>query len=97
FLLSWRMSLLVVGLAGMLTAVLLPLNRRSYATGRSQLLHFRNVFQMLTEQLSSLKMIKSYGGESQYARQLESAGQSLESDTIRFARMNALSQWVYTV
>jgi ATP-binding cassette subfamily C protein len=97
FLLSWRMSLLVVALAGLLSAALIPFNRRMYETGKSQLLNLRAVFQMLTEQLASLKMIKSYGSEPRYARQLESAGESLESNIIRYARMNALTQWIYTV
>jgi len=97
FLLSWRMSLLVTGLAGTLTLVLLPMNRRSYETGRSQLKNSRGVFQTLTEQLASLKMIKSHGNESQYAAQLESAGESLESDTVHFAHMSAMTQWVYMV
>jgi ATP-binding cassette, subfamily C, bacterial len=97
FLLSWRMSLLVVGLAAMLTAALVPFNRRMYETGKTQLSNLRSVFQMLTEQLASLKMIKSHGGEPRYARQLESAGESLESTIIRYARMNAITQWIYMV
>lgn len=97
FLLSWKMSLMAVGFAGLLMAALLPLNRRIYGSGKSQLLNFKSIFQMLTEQLASLKMIKSYGSEKHYANQLDRAGEAMETQNVRFARMNALTQWVYMV
>lgn len=96
-LLSWRMSLLAMGFAGLLLAVLLPVNRRIYGSGQARLVGFKAVFQLLTEQLASLKMIKSRGSEDHCARQLDGIGESLEAQNVRLARMHALTQWVYAV
>lgn len=97
FLLSWRMSLLALGFAGLLLAALLPLNRRIYGSGQAQLLNFKSIFQLLTEQLASLKMIKSHGGEGRCVAQMERVGEALADQNIRFSRMHAFTQWIYTV
>lgn len=97
FVLSWRMSLLAAGFAGLLLAALLPLNRSIYGSGRAHLMRYKNIFQLLSEHLASLKMIKSFGAENQYAAQLRSAGESMEAQNVRFAGLNALTQWIHTV
>ena len=94
FVLSWQMSLLALGCGGTLLLILLPLNRRIYGSGQLQLTGFKVMFQLLTEHLSGLKMIKSYGSESRYAQQMDRAGQALEAQHVRFARLHALTQWI---
>jgi len=97
FLLSWRMSMLAAAFAGLLLAAMLPLNRRIFGSGKTHLTHYKHIFQLLTEHLASLKMIKSFGGENLYAAQLRRAGESMEAQNVRFAGLNALTQWLHTV
>ena len=96
-LLSWKMTLLAILCGSILLLILLPFNRLIYNSGHSQLLSFKSIFQMLTEQLSSLKMIKSYASENFYANQLQQVSHSLESQQLKFTRMNAMTQWVFMV
>lgn len=97
FLLSWRMSVLAAGFAGLLLAALLPMNRRIYGSGRTHLMHYKHIFQLLSEHLASLKMIKSFGSENLYAAHLRRAGESMEAQNVRFSGLNALTQWIHTV
>jgi ATP-binding cassette subfamily C protein len=97
FLLSWQMTLLAVGFSAVLLLFLLPFNRIVYGSGHTQLISFKLIFQMLTEQLSSLKMIKSYASEQYHADQMRQVSVELETQQIRFIRMNAITQWVYMV
>jgi ATP-binding cassette, subfamily C, bacterial len=96
-LLSWEMSLLAIGFAAVLLVLLQPFNRFIYGSGKGQLLSFKSLFQMLSEQLGSLKMIKSYASEDYYAQQMQQVSNALESQQLKFTRMNAMTQWVYMV
>ncbi len=96
-LLSWQMSLLALACAIGLALILLPLNQRIYDSGQIQLISYKSIFQMLTEQLASLKMIKSYASEAHYAQQLLKTSQTLEQQNLRVTKINAITQWVYQV
>ena len=95
--LSWQMCLLALVCALILFLILLPLNKLIYRSGQIQLTSFKSIFQMLTEQLGSLKMIKSYASEAHYAQQVSQTSALLEQQQIEVARINALTQWVYKV
>ena len=94
-LLSWQMSLLALICALILAAVLIPLNRVILRSGEKQLTGFKAIFQILTEQLASLKMIKSYASEKHHARQLATANHTLEQQNINLAKANALTRFIY--
>lgn len=96
-LLSWQMCLLALACALSLLVLLLPFNKVIYRSGQIQLTSFKSIFQMLTEQLASLKMIKSYASESHYAQQVAQTSDMLEQQQIRVTRINALTQWVFMV
>ncbi|MCH9698352.1 MAG: ABC transporter ATP-binding protein/permease [Gammaproteobacteria bacterium] len=96
-LLSWQMCLLALVCASILLAIVLPFNRLVYRSGHTQLTSFKSIFQMLTEQLASLKMIKSYSSEQFYADQVEQSSVLLEEQQIRITKINALTQWVFAV
>ncbi|MCG8609175.1 MAG: ABC transporter ATP-binding protein/permease [Pseudomonadales bacterium] len=96
-LLSWEITLLAVLFAAALLVLLLPLNRIIYGSGQHQLMSYKQIFQMLTEQLGSLKMIKSYASESYYADQMQTASSMLEAQQTQLARTSAKTQWVYMV
>ena len=94
-LLSWQMSLLALICALVLAAILIPLNRMILRSGEKQLTGFKAIFQILTEQLASLKMIKSYASEKHHARQLAAASHTLEQQNINLAKANALTRFIY--
>ena len=96
-LMSWQMSLMALGFAAVLLILLLPFNRLIYGSGKTQLINYKSIFQMLTEQLGSLKMIKSYASEAYHAEQLQQVSQALEAQQVNFSRLNAMTQWVYMV
>ncbi len=97
FLLSWKMSLVAAIFSLVLLILLIPLNSRIHRSGKTQLFNHKLIFQLITEQLSSLKMIKSYGSEAHYAQELQQVSETLEQQAIRFTRFNALSQWLLLV
>ena len=95
--LSWQMSLLATLCGLFLLLILIPLNQKALRSGEKQLGGHKAIFQMLTEQLSSLKMIKSYGAEAFYAEKLEDVSNLLEEQQIRITRISALTQFLYAV
>lgn len=97
FALSWQLSLLAFGLGLCILLVLLPINKRVYKSGDSHLINYKSIFQMLSDQLSSLKMIKSYASEQHYADQLKLTSDRLEIQQVRLSQLNALTSWVYMV
>lgn len=97
FLLSWKITLLSILFALGLLLILLPFNRLIFRSGQKQLISYKDIFQMLTEQLSSLKMIKSFASEDKHADQVQKVSIKLETQQTKFASMSALTQWVYMV
>ncbi|MDQ8202802.1 ABC transporter ATP-binding protein [Pelagicoccus sp. SDUM812003] len=95
FFASWQLALVAIAMGGILLVMLLPINRIVYGSGRLQLIGYKSVFQLLTEQLGCLKMIKGFGDEEAYAERLYRAGSTVETQSARVLRLNALTQWVY--
>jgi len=95
--LSWQMCLLALICGLFLLVILIPLNKRTLRSGERQLGGHKAIFQLLTEQLSSLKMIKSYAAEGFYADKLESVSCLLEEQQVRITRISAFTQFVYAV
>ncbi len=96
-LLSWKMCLLAMLCGVALLLILMPLQKRTLHSGERQLGGNKAIFQLLTEQLSSLKMIKSYAAELFYADKLQQVSTLLEEQQVRITRINALTQFVYAV
>lgn len=94
FLLSWQMTMLALLFAVFFIIALLPFNQIIYGSGKKQLINYKTIFQMLTEQLSSLKMIKSFARESYYADQMQQISKELEFQQLKLNQINALSQWI---
>jgi ATP-binding cassette subfamily C protein len=94
---SWQMTLLAVFFGSILLTILLPFNQLIHNSGRKQLINAKQIFQILTEQLSSLKMIKSYGCENDYAEQIKGVSRSLESQQLEYTRMSSITQEIYTI
>ena len=96
-LLSWQMTLLAAGCGVALLAILLPLNRVVLRSGHLQLGGGKQLMQMFTEQLASLKMIKSFGSESLYLGKMDQESLCMEQQVLRISRINALTQLVSMV
>ncbi len=95
--LSWKISVFALIFALFLLVILLPLNRAIYGSGQDQLFSFKGIFQLLAEQLSSLKMIKSYASEDYHSDKLAKMSTTLETQQVRLSKINAFTQWVYMV
>ncbi|MCW8878894.1 MAG: ABC transporter ATP-binding protein/permease [Kangiellaceae bacterium] len=95
--LSWKLSMLAIGFTVLLLSILFPINRIIYNSGKKQLISFKMIFQILTEQLASLKMIKSYTGENYHAEEMQQFSSELESQQLKLVKMNAMTLWFYMV
>ncbi|EAU55004.1 ABC transporter transmembrane domain-containing protein [Mariprofundus ferrooxydans] len=96
-LLSWQMTLLAAGCGVVLLAILLPLNRVVLRSGYLQLGGSKQLMQMFTEHLNSLKVIKSFGSESLYLGKMDQESRCMEQQVLRITRINALTQLVSMV
>lgn len=96
-LLSWQMTLLAGGCGVALLAILLPLNRVVLRSGHMHLGGGKQLMQIFTEQLASLKVIKSFGSESLYLGKMDQESRGMEQQTLRISRINALTQLVSMV
>ncbi|WP_404392378.1 ABC transporter ATP-binding protein [Pseudoalteromonas phenolica] len=95
--LSWEMTLLTCVFGIAILSLLRPLNSYIYGSGQQQLTSNKKIFQMLTEHLGSLKMIKSFASEGVYESQMARESLLLETQHIKIQRANAVTTWVYIV
>ena len=95
---SLLLSPVLTGLALLCTlglvALLLPLNRYIHQSGSVGLRAGKRLFTSVVEELSSLKIIKSFAAEPQYLRRMERVGTVIEEQQVRLTRFNALSRFV---
>ncbi|MGF1728822.1 ABC transporter ATP-binding protein [Photobacterium kasasachensis] len=94
---SWQMTILATSFAMLLLLLLLPLNRLIYGSGQKQLNGFKAIFSLLTEQLASLKMIKSYASEQQYAEKVLHTSRELELQHVKVIQVNAMIRMIYLI
>jgi len=94
---SWELTLSVISFTAIIYLFLLPCNKKLFNSGKLELINYKKIFQMVNEQLASLKMIKSYGVESNYSDKLSFTSGQLEQQQIKVAMVNALTQWLYLI
>jgi len=97
FILSRPMTLAAIGFALLFLALLLPLHKWLLSSGRSQLGGYKEIFQMISEQLACLKMIKSHGREDRYADKTLAISRDLAHQQVLMTRITALTQLVYMI
>lgn len=95
--LSWKMTLIALTLSSITVLLLLPLNKKLHNSGQTELKHHKVIFQMLTEHLNSLKMIKSFASEEQHAKKISTFSTSVEQQQLQLVRINAFTQLIYMV
>ncbi|MET1254977.1 ABC transporter ATP-binding protein [Aliikangiella maris] len=94
---SWQLSFIALLIMMLLGLTSRPLNARVYHSGKKQLNAFKRIFQLLSEQLKNLKIIKIFCNENFHANQVYQASVELEKQQIILAKINALTQWIYMV
>jgi len=94
-LLSWSMTLLAVGCALALLAVMLPLHACASRAGWNYLQQNQRLHQSITEQFNALKMIKGSGFELTCIQQVVSIGCDLQTENQHLNRVTAKSRLIY--
>ncbi len=97
FLLSWPMTLVALGFGVLLLLILLPLHKITLRSGENHLKNDKDIFQSISEQLNSIKMIKGSGQESNFVKQTLDISTSLEKENLRITKINSATQLVYAV
>ncbi|TQV89509.1 ABC transporter ATP-binding protein [Aliikangiella coralliicola] len=96
-LLSWEISLLAVLFAAALVLPIIPFNHKIHQAGKKRLLGFSDIFQIIGEQLDSIKTIKTFNAEYFFHKKLKVANQKLEKQVVLASSANALSKLMFTI
>lgn len=94
---SWKMTLLAVGCLLTLSLLTFSFNKGAFEYGKIQVLDYKSFFQAITEQLVSLKMIKSYSSEKYHADKLGIMGEQLDVQNFNLTRNNELTKFIQVV
>jgi ATP-binding cassette subfamily C protein len=96
-LLSAKLTLLALIFGLGLAALLWPVNKRIHASGSLGLKASTNIHRSIFENISSLKIIKSFAAEERYLEHMRDANRTVEEQQIRMAKYNALTRFVNMV
>ncbi|MGO9174588.1 MAG: ABC transporter ATP-binding protein [Desulfobaccales bacterium] len=97
FTLSPAMTALALGAGALLLLLLRPFNRRALRTGE-ELHQARNeMFAVVTDHLSGMKVAKSYGLEKRYAHHFRVATGRLMDQFIEFVHVSAATRMFYEI
>jgi ATP-binding cassette subfamily C protein len=97
FILSPAMTGLALGTGALLLLILRPLNRQALHTGEELHQARKEMFAVVTDHLSGMKVAKSYGLEKRYAHHFRLATGRLVDQILQFARINAASRMFYEI
>lgn len=95
--LSFPLSCVAIVCSGLLFLVLRPLNRRSYELGEDWRKTMANLFAVLMEHLSGMKVAKSFGAEEKHIRSFCSLSANLEQQANRFAGILSSTGMYYQI
>ena len=95
--LSFPLSCVAIVCSGLLFLVLRPLNRRSYELGEDWRRTMANLFAVLMEHLSGMKVAKSFGAEEKHIRSFCSLSANLEQQANRFAGVLSSTGMYYQI
>jgi ATP-binding cassette subfamily C protein len=96
-LLSPLLTLLALVSGVVLFGLLVPLTRKLQASGNLQLGLYKEIYQLVGEQLNGLKLIKSHVAEDRYINHLSATSELLEKQDLELTRINAISRFVHLV
>lgn len=96
-LLDWKFTVMTLLVALIIAAILFPIRYSVRDAGKMRLEKYKQVFRLLSEHLSSLKMIKSSGHEWQFQQSLKQASDELEWQQVRMMKAGAIVAFVNKV
>jgi ATP-binding cassette subfamily C protein len=97
FTLSPAMTALALGIGALLLLLLRPFNRQALHTGKELHQARQEMFAVVTDHLSGMKVAKSYGLEKRYAQHFRAATAQLVDQFIKFARLSAATHMFYEI
>jgi len=94
---SPQLTLLAMALALILVIVMLPINSLIHRSGMKELSANTNIFRQIFEQISHLKIIKSFSAEDACLEKMHAENQLLEKQQIQFTIYNSLTRFINLV
>ena len=91
------LTLLALALAMLLIIVMLPINSLIHRSGKLELLANTDIFRDVFEQISSLKMIKSFSAEEKCIAKVETTNILLESQQVKMTFYNSITRFINLV
>jgi len=89
---------LIALICGLALAVLLwPINKRIHSSGSIGLKANQDIYRSIFENVTSLKIIKSFAAEERYLQTMSVSNAIMEKQQIRMAKFNALTRFVNTI
>jgi ATP-binding cassette subfamily C protein len=95
--LSPAMTALALVTGALLLLILRPLNLQAHSSGEELHQARKEMFAVVTDHLSGMKVAKSYGLEKRYALHFRRATGRLVDQILQFARINAASRMFYEI
>jgi len=97
FALSPAMTTLALATGALLLLILRPFNRQAMHTGEKLHQAREEMFAVVTDHLSGMKVAKGYGLEKQYARHFRLATGRLVEQFLKFAQISAATRMYYEI
>jgi len=94
---SPTLSLMAIVLAVVLILVMLPINALIFRSGKTELQVNTDIFRDIFEQISSLKIIKSFSGEEKLLAKMQTANTQLEEQQVKMTTYSAFTRFVNLV
>jgi len=97
FFLSSKLTMLALFCGLILIAIIWPINKRIYDSGRVSLSTNRSLYRSTFENLASLKIIKSFAAEEGYLERMQQSSELMETQQVRLSKFSAFTRFVNTV
>ena len=88
--LNWKFTVMTFAVAFLVAIAVFPVRWSIRKAGKEQVESYQNIFQLLAEHLSSLKMIKSSGHEWMFYKKLRKTSSHLEKQQLKVAQAGAI-------
>jgi len=96
-LVSPKLTLIALALAVLLVIIMLPINALIHRSGMKELMANTNIFRQIFEQISHLKMIKSFVAEEKCLQKMHQENLLLERQQVQFSIYNSLTRLINLV
>jgi ATP-binding cassette subfamily C protein len=97
FVLSVPMTFLALACASILLLLLRSQNQKSHSAGKTMSSTVQGLYTMVMEHLGGMKLAKSFGVERRHVQGFHTMSERVEKGYLRFARIRAKTQMLYTI